>query len=50
MLSEIIEQGVDKLDVPNISIDGYMEHIKGPDFPTGAGIHGIDGIRHVFNW
>ena len=48
-VSEIIEQGVDKLDVPNISIDGYMEHIKGPDFPTGAGIHGIDGIYDMYS-
>ena len=48
-VSEIIEQGVDKLDVPNISIDGYMEYIKGPDFPTGAGIHGIDGIYDMYS-
>ena len=48
-VSEIIEQGVDKLDVPNISIDGYLEHIKGPDFPTGAGIHGIDGIYDMYS-
>ena len=48
-VSEIIEQGVDKLDVPNISIEGYMEHIKGPDFPTGAGIHGIDGIYDMYS-
>ena len=48
-VNEIIEQGVDKLDVPNISIDGYMEHIKGPDFPTGAGIHGIDGIYDMYS-
>ena len=47
-VNEIIEQGVEKLDVPNISIDGYMEHIKGPDFPTGAGIHGIDGIYDMY--
>ena len=48
-VNEIIEQGVDKLEVPNISIDGYMEHIKGPDFPTGAGIHGIDGIYDMYS-
>lgn len=48
-VNEIIEQGVDKLDVPNISIDGYMEHIKGPDFPTGAGIHGVDGIYDMYS-
>ena len=26
-----------------------MEHIKGPDFPTGASIHGIDGIYDMYS-
>jgi len=33
---------------PNISIEEYMEHVKGPDFPTGASIHGIDGIIDMY--
>ena len=33
---------------PNISIEEYMEHVKGPDFPTGASIHGIDGIADMY--
>ena len=33
---------------PNISIEDYMEHIQGPDFPTGASIHGIDGIIDMY--
>ena len=33
---------------PNISIEEYMEHVKGPDFPTGASIHGIDGIVDMY--
>ncbi len=47
-VNQIIEQGVEKLEVPNISIDEYMAHVKGPDFPTGAGIHGIDGIYDMY--
>ena len=26
-----------------------MQHVKGPDFPTGAGIHGIDGIYDMYS-
>lgn len=33
---------------PNLSIEQYMEHVKGPDFPTGASIHGIDGIVDMY--
>ncbi|MBN29209.1 MAG: DNA gyrase subunit A [Euryarchaeota archaeon] len=33
---------------PNISIEAYMQHVKGPDFPTGASIHGIDGIVDMY--
>ena len=33
---------------PNISIEEYMQHVKGPDFPTGASIHGIDGIADMY--
>jgi DNA gyrase subunit A len=47
-VKNIIEQGVEKMGMPSISIDEYMEHIKGPDFPTGAAIHGIDGIYDMY--
>ena len=42
----ILETGAEGM--PNISIEEYMEHVKGPDFPTGAGIHGIDGIQDMY--
>ena len=48
-VNQIIEQGIKKLEIPNISIDEYMQHVKGPDFPTGAGIHGIDGIYDMYS-
>ena len=34
--------------MPSISIENYMEHVQGPDFPTGAGIHGVDGIYDMY--
>lgn len=36
------------IDNPEIDIDGLMEHIKGPDFPTGGIILGTAGIREAF--
>ena len=48
MLSRIIEQGVENKIIPNITIEEYMEHVQGPDFPTGAGIHGVDGIYDMY--
>jgi len=42
----ILETGVE--GKPNISIEEYMKHIQGPDFPTGATIYGIDGIADMY--
>ena len=45
-VEKILEQGA--VGMPNISIEEYMEFVKGPDFPTGASIHGIDGIIDMY--
>ena len=37
------------IDNPDIDVDGLREHVKGPDFPTGAEICGIAGIRDVLD-
>jgi len=42
----ILESGTN--DKPSISIEEYMQHVSGPDFPTGASIHGIDGIADMY--
>ncbi len=42
----ILETG--SSEKPSISIEEYMKHVKGPDFPTGASIHGIDGIADMY--
>ena len=44
-LGEVIDGCVAYVDNPDIDVDGLMQHIKGPDFPTGAYILGNAGIR-----
>lgn len=36
------------IDNPDISIDGLMKHVSGPDFPTGGIIFGKRGIREAY--
>jgi len=47
-VDEILQQKVAPGALPSISIERYMEHVKGPDFPTGATIYGIDGINDMY--
>ncbi len=47
-LGEVIDATVAYIDDPDISIDGLMAHIKGPDFPTGGIILGHQGIRDAY--
>ena len=47
-LGEVIDGCVAYVDNPDIDVDGLMEHIKGPDFPTGAYILGNAGIRSAY--
>ncbi|MDP2176194.1 MAG: DNA gyrase subunit A [Bacteroidota bacterium] len=47
-LSESIDAISAYIDNRDISISELMQYIKGPDFPTGAIIHGTDGIRSAF--
>ncbi|MEC7532209.1 MAG: DNA topoisomerase (ATP-hydrolyzing), partial [Candidatus Thermoplasmatota archaeon] len=44
----MLEGGRDDLEMPDIPIEEYMGHVKGPDFPTGATIHGLDGILDMY--
>lgn len=48
-LSETIDAVCALIDDPEITVDGLMEHIKGPDFPTGAYIMGTAGIRAAYH-
>jgi DNA gyrase subunit A len=47
-LGEVVDATVALIDNPEIDLDGLMEHIEGPDFPTGATILGRSGIREAF--
>ena len=47
-LGEVIDGAVALIENPDITVDGLMEYIKGPDFPTAAQIMGISGIRDTY--
>jgi DNA gyrase subunit A len=47
-LGEIIDGVLELTENPDISIEELMEFIPGPDFPTGAEIVGISGIRKAY--
>ncbi len=47
-LCEVIDGCCAYIDNPDIDTDGLMEHIKAPDFPTGAYIYGIQGVRDAY--
>ncbi|EPE3591406.1 DNA topoisomerase IV subunit A [Listeria monocytogenes] len=47
-LTEIIEAVIKRLDNPLSTTDDIMKIVKGPDFPTGGIIQGIDGIRKAY--
>ena len=47
-LTEVINGVVCMIDKPDCTIDDLMEHIKGPDFPTGGMILGRAGIRETY--
>ena len=47
-LKEVIDATVALLDDPEIDIDGLMQHIPGPDFPTAGIINGVGGIHLAY--
>ena len=47
-LGEVIDGCIAYIDNPDIDVMGLMEHIKGPDFPTGGIILGNSGIRRAY--
>jgi DNA gyrase subunit A len=47
-LRETIAATIAFIDNPNIDVPGLMQHMKGPDFPTGGAILGLSGIRDAF--
>ncbi len=47
-LCEVIDGCCAYIDNPDIDTDGLMQHIKAPDFPTGAYIFGLQGVRDAY--
>ncbi|MGB3344056.1 MAG: DNA gyrase subunit A [Aequorivita sp.] len=48
-LTEVIDGTIAYIDDNDIDIDGLMQHIKAPDFPTGGIIYGYEGVREAFH-
>lgn len=47
-LAEVIDGCCAYIDNPDIDTDGLMRYIKAPDFPTGAYIYGIQGVKDAY--
>lgn len=47
-LSELIDATVVQIGNPDATLDDLMEHVKGPDFPTGGVVYGRESIRTAF--
>ena len=48
-LTEVINGVICMIDNPECTVDDLMQHIKGPDFPTGGLIMGYSGIRAAYH-
>lgn len=47
-LTEVIDACIAYLEDSSIDVEGLMEYVKAPDFPTGAFIYGISGVQEAF--
>ncbi|WP_159015720.1 DNA gyrase subunit A [Cognatiluteimonas profundi] len=47
-LSEVIDATIALIDDPSIDVEGLMQHIPGPDFPTAGIINGVGGIHLAY--
>lgn len=47
-LGEVIDATIKRIDTPNCSLDSILKIIKGPDFPTGGEVEGLDGLRKAY--
>ncbi len=48
-LTEVINGTIAYIEDNDIDIDGLMQHIKAPDFPTGGVIYGYEGVKDAFH-
>lgn len=47
-LGEVIDATIYRIDHPECSLEDLMQYVKGPDFPTGAIVEGIEGIKDAY--
>lgn len=47
-LSEVIDGCCAYIDNPDIDVEGLMQYIPAPDFPTGAYIYGLQGVKDAY--
>jgi len=47
-LSEVIDATIFAMENPNCTIEDLMMHIKGPDFPTGGILQGVEGLKRAY--
>lgn len=47
-LGEIIDATIHRIDNPNCTLETLMKYVKGPDFPTGGIVEGLDGIKDAY--
>lgn len=47
-LTEIIDATIHRIDNPNCNLETLMKYVKGPDFPTGGIVEGLDGIKQAY--
>lgn len=47
-LNELVDATIAQIDKPDLTLDETMEHLKGPDFPTGGVIYGKESIKRAF--
>ena len=48
-LSEVVDGTIAYIDNNDIDVDGLMQYVKAPDFPTGGTIYGYEGVKEAFH-
>lgn len=47
-LGEVIDATIALIDNPDLTLEQAMQYVKGPDFPTGGILQGVDGIKQAY--
>ena len=47
-LNEVVQAAIYRIDNPESTLEELMQFVKGPDFPTGGVVEGLDGIKQAY--